>query len=181
MNSVLQKTLEKLVQRPGQGSILEQIDKLVRRQQRIELYKMLEQVDKKEVAKYPVVLDRSFPQNGKKKPTMLRFSLQKWQRYDEVFWRALGDYTILALHRVTDVDYDSMRGKIKIQYFAKEKGRVKSPENIRSIIQGIAFLVDNEMLPTDFTHFRRMAERRGSVGEMSKEQAAVIGAILKLV
>ena len=68
-----------------------------------------------------------------------------------------------------------------MQYFAKATGRIKSPENIRAIIQGIAFLVDTEVLPTDFTHFRRMAERRGSVGEMSKEQAAIIGAILKFV
>jgi hypothetical protein len=49
------------------------------------------------------------------------------------------------------------------------------------IIQKIAFLVDTEGLPTDFTRFRRMTERRGSLGEMSKEQAALIGAALKLI
>jgi len=181
VNTVLKKTLEQLVERPGQGSVLEQLDKLVRKQQRTELYEMLEQIDKKEMGKNPVVLEKSIPQIGKKKPALLRFSLQKWRRYDEVFWRALGDYIILALHRVKDVEYDGSRGKIKVQYFAKAKGRVKSPENIRAIIQGIAFLVDTEALPTDFTHFRRMAERRGSVGEMSKEQAAIIGAILKFI
>jgi hypothetical protein len=181
MKTTIKMTIEKLVERPGQGSILEQLDKLVRKQQRTELYKMLEKIDKKEVEKYPVLLDKCVPQIEKKIPTMLRFSLQKWQRHDEVFWRSLGDYIILALHRVTDVEYDSTRGKIKVQYFAKTKGRVKSPEDIREIIQGIAFLVDMEVLPTDFTHFRRMAERLGSLGEMSKEQAAIIGAILKFI
>ena len=181
MDVALKKTLENLVGRPGQGSILEQIDKLVRKQQRTELYEMLEQVDKKEMGKYPVVLDKIIPQIGKKIPALLRFSLQRWKRHDEIFWRSLGDYIILALHRVKDVEYDGARGKIKVLYFAKSTGRIKSPENIREIIQGIAFLVDTEVLPTDFTHFRRMAERRGSVGEMSKEQAAIIGAVLKLV
>jgi hypothetical protein len=41
--------------------------------------------------------------------------------------------------------------------------------------------VDTEALTTDFTRFRRMTERRDSLGEMSKEQAALIGAALKLV
>ncbi len=66
MDTALKKTLEKLVGRPGQGSILEQIDKIVRKQQRTELYEMLEQVDKKEMGKYPVVLVKSIPQTGKK-------------------------------------------------------------------------------------------------------------------
>jgi hypothetical protein len=42
-------------------------------------------------------------------------------------------------------------------------------------------LVDTEALPTDFTRFRRMTERRDSLGEMSKEQAAIIGAALKFI
>ena len=44
-----------------------------------ELYEMLEQVDKKEMGKYPVVLVKSIPQTGKKNPTLLRFSLQTWK------------------------------------------------------------------------------------------------------
>jgi len=67
-----------------------------------------------------------------------------------------------------------------MEYFPKLKGRIKHPEDIREIIQKIAYLVDTEGLPTDFTRFRRMTERRGSLGEMSKEQAALIGAALKL-
>jgi hypothetical protein len=181
MNSDLKEALEKLGMNPGQGSTLEQIDKILRKQQRTELFAMLEQADGKEIEKFLVTLEKSIPQIGKKKPAVLRFSLPAWRGYDEVFWRALGDYVILALHRVTDVDYDRMRGKIKVEYFAKMKGRIKSPENIREIIRGIAFFVDTEKLPTDFTRFRRMAERRGHIGEMSKEQAALVGAAIKLI
>jgi hypothetical protein len=166
---------------PGQGSILEQIDKLLRKQQRRNLFGMLEQIDQRAVAKFPVVLYKSLPQNGKINPALLRFFLPKWQGYDEVFWQALGDYIVLSVHRVTDVDYDRIRGKIKVLYFAKSKGRVKSPEHIRSIIQRIAFLIDTEDLPTDFTRFRSMADRRGQIGEISKEQAALIGAAIKLL
>jgi hypothetical protein len=56
-----------------------------------------------------------------------------------------------------------------------------SVSDIRVIIQKIAYLVDTEGLPTDFTRFRRMTERRDSLGEMSKEQAALIGAALKFI
>ena len=90
---------------PGQGSILEQIDKLLRKQQRRNLFGMLEQIDHRAVAKFPVVLYKSLPQNGKINPALLRFFLPKWQGYDEVFWQALGDYIVLSVHRVTDVDY----------------------------------------------------------------------------
>ena len=70
---------------------------------------------------------------------------------------------------------------MKVEYFEKIKGRIKYPKDIGEIIKRIAYLVDTEALPTDFTRFRRMAERRGSLGEMSKEQAALIGATLKLI
>lgn len=171
--------IEKVGTIPGQGSTLEQIDKLLRKQQRRNLFEMLEQRDDRAAEKFPVELYNSIPQYGKINPALLRFFLPKWQGYDEVFWQALGDYIVLAVHRVTDVDYDRVRGKIKVLYFAKSKGRIKSPEHIRCIIQKIAFLIDEEELPTDFTRFRRMAERRGQIGELSKEQAAIIGAALK--
>ncbi len=43
--------------------------------------------------------------------------------------------------------------KIKVQYFAKLEGDAKSPERIGEILQGIAYLIDTEALPTDFTRF----------------------------
>ena len=88
---------------------------------------------------------------------------------------------ILAVHRVKDLEFDSHRGRIKVEYFEKIKGRIKYPNDIKEIVQKIAFLVDTEALPTDFTRFRRMTERRGSLGEMTKEQAALIGAALKFI
>ena len=42
-------------------------------------------------------------------------------------------------------------------------------------------MIDTEDLPTDFTRFRSMADRRGQIGEISKEQAALIGAAIKLL
>jgi hypothetical protein len=40
-------------------------------------------------------------------------------------------------------------------------------------------MIDNETLPTDFTHFRSMAEKRGHIGELSQEKAVAMGALLK--
>ena len=172
---------EKLITGPGQGSVFEKIDKLVREQQRGELYKMLEKIRGED--DFPVALYTNIEQVGRKTPARLRYYLPKWAWHDEVFWRALGDYIILALHSVTDIEYDRRRGMTKIDYFATENEK-KSPEEIREIIKGLACLIDREVLPTDFTRVRRMAERRGSLGEMSKEEAAALfgaaGVVIKL-
>ncbi|MBI5440076.1 MAG: hypothetical protein HY900_02570 [Deltaproteobacteria bacterium] len=181
MNIELQRVLEQLGTRPGQGGMLEQIDKLLRRQQRIELFEMLERAEQAEVENLGVTLERATPQLVPKKPIVLRFLLPTWRGYDDVFWRALGDYTILALHRVKDVAFDVTRGKITIEYFPKTKGRIRSPEEIRRIVAGVAYLVETEALPTDFTYFRRMAEKQATIGAMSKEQAALVAAVLKAI
>jgi hypothetical protein len=181
MANSLSIALEKVHSGVGQGSVLEQIDKRYRKQQRLILFEMLEKVDKDKVNHAPVVLYKQIVQNGKKRPALLRFFLPTWKNHDEIFWQSLGDYIILAVHRVKDLEFDRLRGRLKIEYFAKIKGRIKYPHDIEEIIQKIAYLVDSEELPTDFTRFRRMAERRGSLGEMSKEQAALIGAALKFI
>lgn len=167
---------------PGQGSALEQMDKLIRRTQRIALYEILDQANPKELDQFPIITDNSIAQCGKKLPARLRYRLPTWRGYDDVFWQALGDYIILALHRVKDVEYDSQRAKICIQYFNKATGKIiKSAEDIRIIIRGLAYLIDTEFLPTDFTRFRRMTERKDSLGEVSKEKAALAGLILKFI
>jgi hypothetical protein len=181
MANSLSMALEHVHTGIGQGSVLEQIDKRYRKQQRLTLFKMLEAVDEKAIEDYPVTLYKHIPQNGKKQPALLRFSLPFWRNHDEVFWHSLGDYVILAVHRVKDLEFDSIRGCVKVAYFAKIRGRIKYPRDIEEIIRKIAYLVDTEALPTDFTRFRRMAERRDSLGEMSKEQAALIGAALKFI
>ncbi len=181
MAGELTTVLEKVHNGLGQGGILEQVDKIFRKQQRKNLFEMLEKIHQKEVEKFPVVLYKRWAPNGKKQPALLRFFLPSWKYYDEIFWQSLGDYVILAVHRATDLEFDSIRGRIKVKYFPKIRGRIKHPEDIRQIIQKIAYLVDTEALPTDFTRFRRMTERRDSLGEMSKEQAAFVGAVLKLI
>lgn len=181
MKDSLTMAVEKVQSSVGQGSLLEQIDKRYRKEQRLTLFEMLDNVDDNEVENFPVYLYKHISQNGKKRPALLRFSLPLWKNHDEIFWQSLGDYVILAVHRVKDLTYDRVRGRIRMEYFAKIKGRIKYPADVREIIQKTAYLVDIEALPTDFTRFRRMAERRGSLGEMKKEQAALIGAALKFI
>jgi hypothetical protein len=181
MKDTLQFELENVYSGIGQGSVLEQIDKRYRKQQRKTLFKLLEKVTIEEIDGFPVYLYKQVPQCGKKQAALLRFHLPLWKNHDEIFWQSLGDYVILAVHRVKDLNFDIARGRLKLEYFSKIKGRIKYPQDIREIIQKIAHLVDTEVLPTDFTRFRSMAERRGSLGEMSKEQAAIIGAALKFI
>ncbi len=181
MDTAIKKLLESVGTIPGQGGMLDQFDKRLRKLQRRVMFELLESITKEEVEYLPVVLYRTVLGGGKQRPALLRFSLPTWRGYDEIFWQALGDYAVLALHRVKDLEYNTTKGKLKIEYFVKTSGRIRSPEEIRGIIQKIAFLVDSETLPTDFTRFRSMAERRGQIGDLSKEEAAAIGAVLKLL
>ena len=160
---------------PSQGSVIEKIDKLVRVEERKKLNEMIEKVQGKE--NFPVTLYRHIKQTGYVQPALLRFSLPKWRGYDEVFWHALCGYLILALHSVTDIDYDSQRAVIKIKYIARSDP--KTPGEIVEIISAIACLINKEELPTDFTLYRQLSERQGSLGEMTKGEAAVIGALIK--
>ncbi|MDR3566846.1 MAG: hypothetical protein P4L43_02345 [Syntrophobacteraceae bacterium] len=184
MEVSIEKMLEDLSTVPGQGGIFEQFEKRLRKMQRRVLFEMLEGVSEGQAKRLPVVLYKSVLTSGNKMPSLLRFYLPTWRGHDEVFWQALGDYAILMLHRVKDLEYMAESGKMKIEYFVRASGiggRVRSPEQIREILQKIACLVDNEMLPTDFTHFRRMAERRGQIGELSQEKAVAFGALIKLL
>lgn len=173
MNDVLQ-IFEKLGF-PSQGSVLEKIDKLVRVQERKKLSEMLKKAQGKN--NFPVTLYRHIKQVGYIQPALLRFSLPKWRGYDEVFWLALCGYLILAIHSVTDIDYNRQRAVIKVKYIARNDP--KTPEEIAEIISGIVCLINEEGLPTDFTLYRELSERRGNLGEMSKGQAAFIGALIK--
>ncbi len=181
METFIQNILGAVGTIPGQGGLLEQFDKRLRKIQRKVMFELLERMSAEDVEDLPIKLYKAILSGGMKRPAFLRFYLPTWRGYDEVFWQALGDYIILALHRVKDLEYHSGRGTIKIEYFVRTSGRIRSPEEIGSIVQRIAYLVENEILPTDFTRFRRMAERRGLIGELSKEEAAGIGALLKLL
>ena len=173
-----QEALERLAARPGQGSVAEQVDKLLRELQRIDLQRMLKEVDEKESDTFAVDIYQFLPQVKMKEPALVRFRLPSWKGFNEVFWLALGDYLILALHSITDVGFDRMRGTLKVRYFHAEDSR-KSPEDIREVIKGIAALIGARKLPVDFTHFRRMYDRQKSIGEISKREAIAIGALLE--
>jgi hypothetical protein len=175
----IQYALEKLGARPGQGTFVEQIDKLLRELQRTELEKMLKEVDKKEADQVTVDIYQFLPQVKMKEPALARFYLPEWKGYNDVFWLALGDYLILALHSITDVGFDRMRGTLKVRYFHTDDS-YKSPENTKSIIKGLVVLIGTRALPTDFTHFRRMYDRQKSIGEISKKEAAIIGGAFEL-
>jgi len=175
----VQEGLERLAARPGQGNAAEQIDKLLRELQRMELQKMLKEVDEKESERFTVDIYRFLPQVKMKEPALVRFRLPDWKGFNDVFWLALGDYLILALHSITDVGFDRARGTLKVRYFYTEESR-KSPEDIRKIIKGLVSLIGTRALPVDFTHFRRMFDRQQSIGEISKKEALAIGGILQL-
>ncbi len=179
MDSIIKTALEKLSTRPGQGGLLEQLDKLLREQQRIVLGEMFKGIKENDLDDFVVELYAFIPQIRMKNPALVRFHLPEWEGYNDVFWRALGDYLILALHSVTDVDFDGRRGVLKISYFHAPDSR-KSPEDIKKMIQGLALLIERRKLPTDFTLFRRMDERHKSIGEISKTEATVIGGMLEL-
>ncbi|MDA8388748.1 MAG: hypothetical protein M0Z58_08835, partial [Nitrospiraceae bacterium] len=119
MDELTDNFLYKLITHPGQGNVLEQFEKLLRKQQRRRLYEMIDQIDENKLGKLVVKPEKYIPQMGRKRAALMRFSLPNWQGYDALFWQALGDYTILALHRVKDVAYDVTRAKIKVRYFAK--------------------------------------------------------------
>ena len=84
MKNSFTMAIEKVHSGVGQGSFLEQIDKRYRKQQRVTLFEMLEDVDNREVEKFPVDLYKHIAQNGKKQPALLRFSLPLWKNYDEI-------------------------------------------------------------------------------------------------
>lgn len=102
MNDAIREVLEMAVTEPGQGSVMEKLDKKVRKIQRVRLYEMLEQIEDD----FPVELCKHIPQVGKIRPAVLRFHLPKWRYYDEIFWQALGDYVILALRSIKDIEFN---------------------------------------------------------------------------
>lgn len=179
MDVEIQNVLGKLFIRPGQGSLLEQMEKLLREVQRTELNKLLKGVDPKETDQFIVDIYHFQPQVKMKEPTLVRFNLPKWKGFNEVFWQALGDYLILTLHSVIDVDFNRVKGALKVRYFHTEDSQ-KYPEDIKNVIKKLAVLVEKRILPTDFTIFRRMAERTRSIGEISKKEAAIIGGVFEL-
>jgi hypothetical protein len=68
MDKSTNDVLDRLGTRPGQGSLLEQVEKLLRRQQRRNLYKMLDQIDKNKVGDLVSRLKNASRRSGEKGP-----------------------------------------------------------------------------------------------------------------
>jgi hypothetical protein len=182
----VKKTLATITQEidstPGQGNFLEQINKMLRKKQRGALFDMFRELDNKGIKLPEVILYKNIPQTEKQYPARLRFKLPDWENnHHDVFWKSLVYYTELAVHRVTNNSYDKNGGTLMIEYFQKDQGHKREPEDVLEIIKKNSYLVDNEILPTDYTRFRLMAEHSDTVGEMSPTQAALVGLLLKII
>ena len=68
MDKSTNNLLDKLGTHPGQGNVLEQIEKLIRRQQRRKLYEMLDQIDKNKVGDLVSRLKNASRRSGEKGP-----------------------------------------------------------------------------------------------------------------
>ena len=127
VDTAIKKILGTVGTIPGQGGLLEQFDKRLRKLQRGVMFELFENISKEEVERLPVVLYKTLPIAGNQRPALFRLYLPTWRGYDEVFWQALGDYAILTLHRVKDLEYNAAKGKIKIEYFVKTIWKGKKP------------------------------------------------------
>jgi hypothetical protein len=172
--------MQKLRSDPGQGGALEQIEKMIRESQRKHLHEMFDAVSDADT-KGLVSVYKYIPQNGKALPAIIRFLIPSWKGHDKVFWLALGDYIRVSLWSVIDVDYSARGGKIVIKYYDTHATKEKTPEAIALEIAKIVFLIEHEKLSVDFTRFRRMAERRGTIGELPTEVVAILAGLLKVV
>ena len=87
-----QDILETVSHEPGQGRLLDQIEKIVRVQQRERLDVILSQVAEDQLLPVQVLLERELPQRGKSNPAYNRFVIPSWKKYDDIYWQSLVDY-----------------------------------------------------------------------------------------
>ena len=71
------------------------------------------------------------PPDRKEEARFTALLAAKMEGYDELFWQALGDYTILALHRVKDVEYNLTRAKIRFSI----SPNLKEMQNLRKELE----------------------------------------------
>ncbi len=168
--------LETVTKEPGQGRLLEQIEKIVRAQQRERLCALLVQIDEEKLQGTKVLLEFSLPQKGKCDPAINRFVIPSWKRYDEIYWRALVDYTILALRTFKGIDYSPYRGKITLHYFDIPGGT----QRVQDVIWRIVWLIDSGGLSTDFTRSRWMEEWQSTFVSMSRQEILTAASIIEI-
>ena len=77
-----------------------------------------------------------------------------------------------------DVDFNRIKGTLKVDISILKTAKISG--RLKNVIKKLAVLIEKRILPTDFTIFRRMAERNRSIGEISKKEAAIIGGVFEL-
>ena len=172
-----QDILEMVSHEPGQGHLLEQIEKIVRIQQRERLYAILSQVAEDQLLHVQVLLERDLPQRGKGYSAYNRFLIPSWKKYDDIYWQSLIDYTILALRTFKEIHFCSNRGKLVLHYFDIPGGTAR----VQDVIRRLVWLIDNGHLSVDFTRSRWMESWRHTVASMSREEVFTAAGILEVV
>jgi hypothetical protein len=172
-----QDILETVSHEPGQGRLLDQIEKIVRVQQRERLYVILSQIAEDQLLPVQVLLERDLPQKGKCNSAYNRFAIPSWKKYDDIYWQSLIDYTILALRTFKEIDFCAKRGKLVLHYFDIPGGTAR----VQDVVRRLVWLIDNENLSVDFTRSRWMESWRHTVASMSREEVLTAAGILEVV
>ena len=172
-----QDILETVRHEPGQGRLLDQIEKIVRVQQRDRLDVILSQVGEDQLLPVQVLLERELPQRGKSNPAYNRFMIPSWKKYDDIYWQSLVDYIVLALRTFKEIDFCAKRGKLVLHYFDIPGGAAR----VQDVIRRLVWLIDNENLSVDFTRSRWMENWRHTVASMSREEVLTAAGILEIV
>ena len=172
-----QDILETVRHEPGQGRLLDQIEKIVRVQQRDRLDVILSQVAEDQLLPVQVLLERELPQRGKSNPAYNRFVIPSWKKYDDIYWQSLVDYIVLALRTFKEIDFCAKRGKLVLHYFDIPGGAAR----VQDVIRRLVWLIDNEHLSVDFTRSRWMENWRHTVASMSREEVLTAAGILEIV
>jgi len=174
-----QKIKGPLLIHPGQGSIDEQKDKIMREEQREPLYKLIHSVSDEEVKGHVLVNYEQAPE-GFSEPSLMRFSIPRWARYHEVYWESLSGRLKLAVGGVVKLEYDNILGTLMIRHF-DTPGHQKKPANfVAKLIAKLCLLVERGELTTDFTRWRHKAEYSSAIGQLSPGQATFLVTLLKL-
>ena len=172
-----QDILETVSHEPGQGRLLDQIEKILRVQQRERLDIVLSQVAEDQLLPVQVLLERDLPQRGKSNPAYNRFVIPSWKKYDDIYWQSLVDYIVLALRTFKEIDFCARRGKLVLHYFDIPGGAAR----VQDVIRRLVWLIDNEHLSVDFTRSRWMENWRHTVASMSREEVLTAAGILEIV
>ena len=169
-----QDILETVSHEPGQGRLLDQIEKIVRVQQRDRLDVILSQVAEDQLLPVQVLLERELPQRGKSNPAYNRFVIPSWKKHDDIYWQSLVDYIVLALRTFKEIDFCAKRGKLVLHYFDIPGGAAR----VQDVIRRLVWLIDSENLSVDFTRSRWMENWRHTVASMSREEVLTAAGIL---